>query len=166
MDDVVIDEWILIRSFALEHDPAAGEDGEPDDFRPVEILTLAQDSCRWAVSDETVAIYLNRIFSAPYKGILWNRLRASIFGVLADSERRVHFIDPPIVEAGQYHHKDEVWVSVAAAAGGGCRLITGDNNLVTDLTTNGTAERVEIVPMGIDAAHNWVMNELAGQANG
>lgn len=157
MGDVVVDEWIIIRSLELEEGPAEVVVNEQRDFRPAEVLAFVQESCRWVVSDETMETYLRRLFHSPYKGTLWRRIRASIYGVVGDLERRRWVIDPPEV-AGRYHRKDALWVSAAVAAGDGCRLITGDDDLVADLIKGGLAEQAQIVPMGLTAAHNWCRN--------
>jgi hypothetical protein len=152
--DVVVDEWIIIRALDLE-DPAQPI-VVPDqrDFRPAELLAFVQDSCRWVISDETMETYLRRLYHSPYHGTLWRRVRTSIYDVIGDLEKRRWVNDPPVV-AGRYHRKDALWVSAAVAVGGGCRLITGDDNLVADLIEDGLAERAGIVPMGLSDAHNW-----------
>jgi hypothetical protein len=155
VDDVVVDEWIIVRTLELERDPAdPGAETVVGDTRPSEILVAAQEKGRWIVSNDTVRIYLERVFHASYKGTIWRRVHASVLGVLADSERHVHVGDPPEVE-GRYHRKDRPWVSVAAALDRDCCLLTGDINLVADLNASDIPQERQIRPMDVDAAHYW-----------
>jgi hypothetical protein len=153
VDDVVIDEWIIVRALALEHDPTQSDVDVPKDFRPAELLALMQ---------EIVEVYMRRLYQVAYRGTLWRRIRASIYGVIGDLERRTWLTNPPVVE-GEYHHKDRRWVSAAAARGAGCRLVTGDDDLVSDITTHGIAAHHRIVPMGLPTAHRWAIEHLTKQ---
>ncbi len=156
MAEVVIDEGVWIKGLKGEKDPGKvqppGEDTEidPEWGLSAAILTAVQKDHQWVLTNEIIGIYANRIYEAAYRGPLWMRLRGSYLGVLVDSQRhhKLNPDPPPVIKPDDlYHHKDQCWVSAAAAAAEGCLLITVDGRLVAQLNASELPEVHHFEPM-------------------
>jgi hypothetical protein len=137
--EVVVDEGMLIRGLEAE-DPASGLETECAD-----VLFAVQTAHRWVFHEDLVDVYLDRLFQARYKGVIWRGLQRSLQDTIVDKNSGLWLDRAPVIE-GPYHRKDQRWVSAAAAAPDGCRLITLDERLVKQLRSSGLPEQYGFVP--------------------